>query len=96
VEKTATLEERVQSVIDVLRPAIQADNGDLLFRSVDSESGVVEVELAGACVTCPASTQTLKHGVERIMRDRVPEVTEIVNIGEVLGMEDLGGTPVSL
>ncbi len=94
------VEERIMKVINVMRPAVQADNGDLLFRSFDDESGKVEVELIGACVTCPASTQTLKAGVERIMRDRVPEVTEVVNIGHVVALEDLDGgigeTAVSL
>ena len=86
--------ERVQKVVDIMRPAVQADNGDLMLRGVDAGTGIVEVELMGACVTCPASSQTLKAGVERILRDRVPEVTEVVNIGETL--EEIGGTPVSL
>ena len=65
-----------------IRPAIQADQGDIFLRGVDEESGVVSVELVGACVGCPASTQTLKAGIERIMRDRVDGVTEVVNIAE--------------
>ena len=76
------MEEQIQKVIEAIRPAIQADNGDIFLRSVDEETGVVEVELVGACVSCPASTVTLKAGVERILKDRVEGVTEVVNIGD--------------
>lgn len=77
------MRDEVERVIGIIRPAIQADNGDILLRDVDEETGVVSVELIGACVTCPASTQTLKAGVERILKDRVQGVTEVVNVGEV-------------
>ena len=83
---------KVQEVIEVIRPVIQADKGDILLIDVDEPSGVVSVELVGACVTCPASTQTLKAGVERIMKDRVPGVTEVVNVGDA----KYEGTPLSL
>jgi Fe-S cluster biogenesis protein NfuA len=76
------VEEQIQKVIEAIRPAIQADHGDIYLRSVDEETGKVEVELVGACVSCPASTVTLKAGVERILKDRVPGVTEVVNIGD--------------
>jgi len=72
--------EQVEKVISAIRPAIQADAGDIELISVEEASGVVTVELKGACVTCPASTQTLKAGIERIMKDRVPGVTEVVEI----------------
>ncbi len=77
-----SLEEKIAKVIEAIRPAVQADNGDIFLRSVDEATGKVEVELVGACVTCPASTLTLKAGVERILKDRVEGVTEVVNIGE--------------
>jgi Fe-S cluster biogenesis protein NfuA len=96
VSETATIEERVRATLEVIRPVIQADNGDIVLRSVDEETGVVEVELMGACVTCPASNQTLKAGVERILKDRVEGVTEVVNVGLVDFEEELGGTAVSL
>ena len=76
------LEEKIAKVIEAIRPAVQADNGDIFLRGVDEETGVVQVELVGACVSCPASTVTLKAGVERILKDRVEGVTEVVNIGE--------------
>ena len=73
--------DKVKDVIEVIRPAIQADAGDIFLRDVDADTGVVQVELVGACVSCPASTVTLKAGIERILRDRVPGVTEVVDVG---------------
>ncbi|KAA0232820.1 MAG: Fe/S biogenesis protein NfuA [Acidimicrobiales bacterium] len=73
---------QVEQTIDAIRPAIQVDGGDIELVGVDEDSGVVEVRLVGACVSCPASTQTLKAGIERIMKDRVEGVTEVVNVDE--------------
>jgi len=73
--------EQVQKTIEAIRPAIQADGGDIILRGVDDETGVVTVQLLGACVSCPASTVTLKAGVERIMKDRVPGVTAVEAVG---------------
>ncbi len=84
---------QVSRVIDVIRPAIQADEGDIHLHGVDEATGEVTVELVGACVTCPASDQTLKAGIERILKDRVPAVTTVRNVGETLAD---GGTAVSL
>ncbi len=78
----SAMREQVEATIEVIRPALQADGGDIVLRDIDEGSGVVSVELVGACVGCPASTQTLKAGIERIMRDRVDGVTEVVNVGE--------------
>jgi Fe-S cluster biogenesis protein NfuA len=83
---------KVEEVIEIMRPAIQADGGDITLLDVDSDSGVVTVELSGACVSCPASTVTMKAGIERIMRDRVPGVTSVVQPGEDAEI----GTAVSL
>jgi Fe-S cluster biogenesis protein NfuA len=69
----------ILEAIDAIRPALQADGGDIVFREVDPQ-GVVSVELIGACGTCPVSTMTLKAGVERIIMDRVPGVTEVVAV----------------
>ncbi len=84
----------VERVIEVIRPAIQADNGDIVLVGVDEASGVVTVELIGACVSCPASTVTLKAGIERILKDRVPGVTEVVDAGQASSV--LTETSVSL
>lgn len=84
---------KIEKVIEAIRPAVQADNGDLLLRDVDEETGLVSVELVGACVSCPASTQTLKAGIERILKERVDGVTEVVNVGETLYSD---GTAVTI
>ena len=75
-----SMRTKVEETIEVIRPALQADGGDVVLRSVNEETGVVEVTLVGACGTCPASGQTLKAGIERIMRDRVDGVTEVVAV----------------
>ena len=86
------MREQVEKVITAVRPAIQADGGDIFLREVDEETGVVSVELTGACVACPASTLTLKAGLERILKDRVDGVTEVVDLGQ----EEFEGTYLSL
>ena len=87
------VQDAVAQVIEAIRPAVQADDGDIFLRGVDEDTGVVTVELTGACVSCPASTVTLKAGVERILKDRVEGVTEVVNVGQNL-LSD--GSPVGL
>jgi Fe-S cluster biogenesis protein NfuA len=74
------MREAVEATIQAIRPALQADGGDISLVDVDEDSGVVSVHLVGACGTCPSSTLTLKAGIERIMRDRVDGVTEIVSV----------------
>ncbi len=73
----ATLQERVAKIINQLRPAIQSDGGDLELVDVD-DNGVVQVRLHGACIGCPSAAMTLKFGVERNLKEHVPEVTEVV------------------
>jgi Fe-S cluster biogenesis protein NfuA len=80
MEMVPTMRALVEKTIEVIRPALQADGGDIVLRDVNEETGVVSVTLIGACGTCPASTQTLKSGIERIMRDRVDGVTEVINV----------------
>jgi len=74
------MREQVEATIAIIRPALQADGGDIVLHDVDEVTGLVSVELTGACVGCPSSGTTLKAGVERIMRDRVDGVTAVVNI----------------
>ena len=71
--------EQVASVLELIRPSLQADGGDVALVDV-SEDGVVSVELQGACKGCPMSQMTLAHGVERILKDRVPGVTSVVPV----------------
>ena len=73
------MREQVEQTIEAIRPALQADGGDIFLRDVDEDRGVVSVTLVGACGTCPVSTQTMTAGVERIIMDRVPGVTGVVD-----------------
>lgn len=74
------MKDEVLKTIEVIRPALQADGGDMILRSIDEATGVIEVELIGACGTCPASTVTMKAGIERILKDRVEGVTEVIAV----------------
>jgi Fe-S cluster biogenesis protein NfuA len=80
-QTAGTVKDRVQSVINWLRPIIQSDGGDIELVDVTSQ-GVVQVRFHGACVGCPSSTNTLQQGIERNIRDKVPEVTQVVAINE--------------
>lgn len=73
---------QVEETIEVIRPALQADGGDIVLRDIDEATGIVYVTLVGACGTCPTSTVTLKAGVERILRDRIDGVTEVVHLAD--------------
>lgn len=72
-----SLTDRVQGVIDQIRPMLQADGGDIEVVNVDEDTGVVSVRLQGACKGCPGAAMTLKMGVERHLKEKVPEVTEV-------------------
>lgn len=74
----AEIERRVLEAIELIRPALQSDGGDIEFTRLDDD-GVVHVNLVGACGTCPISMQTLKAGVERIIMDRAPGVTAVTD-----------------
>ena len=80
LEDDMTMRQQVEETIEVIRPALQADGGDIILREVDESSGIISVTLTGACTTCPASDQTLKAGIERIMRDRIDGVTEVIQV----------------
>lgn len=71
------LKDSVQKVIDEIRPNIQMDGGDVELVDV-SDQGVVKVRLKGACSGCPGATMTLKFGIEKILKQRVPEVKEVI------------------
>ncbi len=72
-----TLEDRIIQSLDKIRPYIQRDGGDMEFVSVDA-NGVVTVKLLGACVGCGLIDYTLKGGVEALLMDDIPEVTEVI------------------
>lgn len=69
--------EDVQAVLDLVRPSLQADGGDVSLVDV-ADDGTVTVQLEGACKGCPMSQMTLANGVERILKERIPEVTKVV------------------
>lgn len=73
------LNQRVTDVINGIRPYIQADGGDIELVGVEAD-GTVKVRLRGACAGCPASQVTLKQGIERTLRERVPEIREVVAV----------------
>jgi len=73
------MKEQVQEVLELVRPALQADGGDVELIDV-TEDGIVSVRLKGACGSCPMATMTLKMGIERTLKQRIPEVKEVVQV----------------
>jgi len=73
-----TLKERVEKVLEKIRPYIQSDGGDISLVDVHEDTGIVEVSLHGACGTCPSSTATLKMGIETRLQKAIPEIREVV------------------
>ncbi len=71
--------EEVKKVLDLIRPALQADGGDVQLVEV-TDDGVVKVKLVGACGHCPMSTMTLKNGIEKTLKQKVPGVKEVVGV----------------
>jgi Fe-S cluster biogenesis protein NfuA len=71
------VETAVLEALDAIRPALQSDGGDIRVLNLDEATGVLDVELMGACGSCPMSTMTLKQGVERILKDRVEGLNEV-------------------
>ena len=74
------MREKVQNVIDLIRPAVQADGGDIELVDV-TEDGTVKVKLQGACHGCPSAAMTLKMGVERLLKKSIPEIKTVENVG---------------
>ncbi len=71
------LRDRVEEALDGIRPALQADGGDVELIDVDEENGIVTVQLQGACSGCPSAQITLAMGVERAIKEKVPEIKEV-------------------
>lgn len=68
--------EKVKEVIDKIRPGLQADGGDVEILNI-TDDGIVEVKLQGACAGCPMSTFTVKNGIERTLKQEIPEIQEV-------------------
>jgi Fe-S cluster biogenesis protein NfuA len=69
------MKEKVEAALNEIRPMLQQDGGDVEL--VDIEGGVVKVRLQGACAGCPMSQMTLRNGIERVLKERIPEVTAV-------------------
>ena len=69
-----TAREKIEAVLDTIRPALRSDGGDVEFIDFDEDDGIVHLRLMGACGSCPVSTMTLKQGIERRMVGVLPEV----------------------
>ncbi|HXE55853.1 MAG TPA: NifU family protein [Tepidisphaeraceae bacterium] len=78
-DSNLSFRDRVQGVINLIRPAVQADGGDIELVNV-ADDGVVQIRFHGACHGCPSSNLTLQMGIERNLRDRIPEVTRVVPV----------------
>jgi len=74
------MKEKVEAVIEEIRPALQADGGDVELVDVDEKEGVVKVRLQGACRGCPMSQMTLQMGIEQELKKQVPAVTKVVAV----------------
>jgi Fe-S cluster biogenesis protein NfuA len=70
--------ERIEDVLESIRPALRSDGGDVEFIDFDEDDGIVQLRLVGACGSCPVSTLTLKQGIERRLMMAVPEVRGIL------------------
>ena len=72
------MKEKVQEVLDIIRPSLQADGGDVEF--VDYKDGIVQVRLRGSCAGCPMSQMTLKAGIERMLKKEIPEIKSVESV----------------
>lgn len=73
------LKDQIEAVLDEVRPTLLADGGNVELVDV-TDDGVVSVKLVGACSTCPMSTVTLKMGIERALMEKIPSITEVVQV----------------
>lgn len=74
-----TFEERVKEVVEAIRPALQSHGGDIELVGTDDDN-TVKVRLQGACQGCPGAAMTMKTGIERILKENVPEVKEVIAV----------------
>lgn len=72
------MHDNVEEVLKQIRPSLQADGGDVEL--VEVNQGIVKVRLKGACGSCPMATMTLKNGVERLLKEKLPEIKEVVAV----------------
>ncbi len=76
------MKEKVEEVLEKIEVALKADGGGIELVDIDEEEGIVFVSLKGACVGCPMASMTLSNGVERVLKNEIPEVKEVRAVGE--------------
>ncbi|HHL39168.1 MAG TPA: NifU family protein [Deltaproteobacteria bacterium] len=74
------MKERVEEALNGIRPALQADGGDVSLVDINEAEGIVRVQLQGACAGCPSAQITLAMGVERAIKEKVPEVKQVLSV----------------
>jgi len=79
MEDIMVSKEEVQKVLDKVRPSLQADGGDCELVNVRDDN-IVEVKLQGACAGCPMATLTLKAGIERVLKEEIPRIKEVISV----------------
>jgi Fe-S cluster biogenesis protein NfuA len=72
------MKEEIEAILDQIRPNLKRDGGNVEL--VDAEDGIVKVRLTGACGSCPMATMTLKQGVERVLKEKLPEIKQVVAV----------------
>jgi Fe-S cluster biogenesis protein NfuA len=78
-EGVTIMRDKVKAILDEVRPALQADGGDVELIDVDDQ-GIVKVRLQGACSGCPMASMTLKNSIERVLKEAIPEIKEVVSL----------------
>ncbi len=78
-DTTETLSQRVEKIVEQIRPAVQSDGGDLELVAIRPD-GVVEIRFQGACVNCPSAAMTLKLGIEKHLTEHIDEITEVIAV----------------
>jgi len=72
------MKEKVVAILAQIRPALQSDGGDVEL--IDVNEGIVRLKLRGACDGCPMATMTLRHGIERVLKEQIPEIKEVIAV----------------
>ena len=74
------MREKIEVALEQIRPALLADGGNVEVVDVREQDGIVKLRLTGTCSGCPMATMTLRHGIERVLKEQVPEVKEVIAV----------------
>lgn len=80
MSKNVKIENEIKKTLEQLRPHLQLDGGDVEFVSFDLKSGILKVKLQGACHNCPMSMMTLQHGIGAVIKNKIPEVKDLIAV----------------